>query len=488
MIIVKLTNGNVILKDNSGNVIKRLVSDSFIQWTSDTTVDVYANSDKITTLVTTEITGTQIEPAAVVPFSGNAYDLLDLLADSFFFRVTGGGGSQNLTQVLTVGNSAGNLDIVDVDKLDFNTGTTDTASEGQLVWNNTDGTLNLGLKGGNVTLQVGLENVVIIVNKTNSNLLKSEYKVVRIRTQSEGGAAGQRLAVKLAQADTNANHSGILGLVIENINNNQEGFITTFGYIRNINTTGSLQGETWSDGDVIWLSDTVAGGLTNIEPTTHPVQIGWVTYAHANNGKIFVKVQEGLDELGELHDVNFANIPTNNEILKYNGSTLKWENTIPNIQLLAQASPNTTHTGNTNNTLIYSKLIEANIVGTGDGLQIATKFTKPSGSAANPTVRLYINTSASLSGATLLATYATTNLNGRFFLVERTANVDGATTNFIAATSGALTDSASLSTVASSDVSIDWTVNQYFIVAIQLGNSGDSTTLRMVNVILNKAI
>jgi hypothetical protein len=357
-----------------------------------------------------------------------------------------------------------------------------------LVWNNTDGTLNLGLKGGNVTLQVGLENVVIIVNKTNSNLLKSEYKVVRIRTQSEGGAAGQRLAVKLAQADTNANHSGILGLVIENINNNQEGFITTFGYIRNINTTGSLQGETWSDGDVIWLSDTVAGGLTNIEPTTHPVQIGWVTYAHANNGKIFVKVQDGLDELGELHDVNFSTTPANGEILQYNGSNLKWENTVPKIQVLATASPNITHTGTTNNTLIYSKLIDANVIETGDTIQFSTKFTKPAGSAANTTVRLYINTSASLSGATLLATYATTNLNGRFFLVERTANVDGATTNFIAATSGALTDSASLSTVASSDVSIDWTVNQYIIVAIQLGNAADSTSLRMVNVILNKTV
>jgi hypothetical protein len=487
MKIVKLTNGNVVLTDANDKVLKKFITDSYLQYSSNTAVDVYTNSDKITTLYTNEITHTRIDPASDIAFNGNAYDLIDLLVGSFFFKLSGG-GSQDLTSVLSIGNSAGNLDIIDVDKLGFNTSTTDTAGVGELVWNNTDGTLNLGLKGGNVTLQVGLENVVIIVNKTNSNLLKSEYKVVRIRTQSEGGAAGQRLAVKLAQADTNANHSGILGLVIENINNNQEGFITTFGYIRNINTTGSLQGETWSDGDVIWLSDTVAGGLTNIEPTTHPVQIGWVTYAHANNGKIFVKVQEGLDELGELHDVNFANIPTNNEILKYNGSTLKWENTIPNIQLLAQASPNTTHTGNTNNTLIYSKLIEANIVGTGDGLQIATKFTKPSGSAANPTVRLYINTSASLSGATLLATYATTNLNGRFFLVERTANVDGATTNFIAATSGALTDSASLSTVASSDVSIDWTVNQYFIVAIQLGNSGDSTTLRMVNVILNKAI
>ena len=61
-------------------------------------------------------------------------------------------------------------------------------------------------------------------------------------------------------------------------------------------------------------------------------------------------------------------------------------------------------------------------------------------------------------------------------------------TNFITASSGALTDSATLSTTAPSDVSIDWTVNQYIIVAIQLGNAADSTSLRLVNVILNKAV
>jgi hypothetical protein len=183
--------------------------------------------------------------------------------------------------------------------------------------------LDLGLKGGNVTLQIGQEEVIRVVNKTSANLLQSEYKVVRIRTASEGGSQGQRLAVLLAQANTQANHSGILGLVTENIADNQEGFITTFGYVRGINTTGSLQSETWVDGDALWLSETVAGGITNIEPANHPVQLGWVTYAHNVNGKIFVKVQEGVDELGELHDVTITTV-AKGDGLEYNGT--KWVN------------------------------------------------------------------------------------------------------------------------------------------------------------------
>ena len=246
--------------------------------------------------------------------------------NSFFFELGGG----DLDAVLTAGNNAGandidlnNNDLLNTDKIDFNLATTDTAGVGQIIWNDEDGTLDLGLKGGNVTLQVGQEEVVRVVNKTGGNLLEAEYKAVRIRTKAEGGAQGQRLAVVLAQADTGANHSGIIGLVTENIDNNQEGFITTFGYVRNINTTGNLQLESWSDGDALWLSETNPGGLTNIEPSNHPVQIGWVTYSNANNGKIFVKVQEGVDELHELHDVTITS-EEKGDTLEYDGS--KWVN------------------------------------------------------------------------------------------------------------------------------------------------------------------
>jgi hypothetical protein len=207
----------------------------------------------------------------------------------------------------------------------FNTAATETNAVGKLKWNDNDGSLDLGLKGGNVTIQLAQENVVRVVNKTGSNLLEANYQVVRVRTQAEGGAAGQRLAVKLGQADTKANHRGILGLVTEDINNNQEGFITTFGNINKVNTTGSLQGETWNDGDDLWLSETVAGGVTNIEPTTHPVRVGYVVYAHQNNGKIFVKVDEGVDELNELHDVKIS-AATSGDTLVYNGTTQVWEN------------------------------------------------------------------------------------------------------------------------------------------------------------------
>lgn len=195
---------------------------------------------------------------------------------------------------------------------------------GSTEWNNIDGTSETLLKGGNVILKNGVDLVARVVNNTGINLTKASYQVVRI-----SGAQGQRLAVDLAQANNDANSVDTLGVVAENINNNLEGFIITVGQLLNINTTGSLQGETWVDGDTLYLSPTIAGAITNIKPTAlvgHIVVLGYVEYAHANNGKIYVKIMNGW-ELDELHNV-YINPSTlaNNDVLAYNSTAQLWEN------------------------------------------------------------------------------------------------------------------------------------------------------------------
>jgi hypothetical protein len=210
---------------------------------------------------------------------------------------------------------------ITADYFDFNTAATVSSSYGRLKWNDADGTLDIGMKGGNVTLQVGQEQLIRVVNKTDANLLESEYRVVKISS-----AQGQRPSVILAKADSDPNSTNTVGLVTENIDNNQEGFVTTSGFVREIDTTGSLQGETWSDGNILYLSGASAGYLTNIKPSapTHTVIVGFVTYAHQNHGKIYVKVDNGY-EIDELHNVDITS-PTNNQSLLYNSSASVWQN------------------------------------------------------------------------------------------------------------------------------------------------------------------
>jgi len=347
MNIVKQSTGNVVLTDNSGNIVKVFVQVNALDVVSKDEVVVKFGFNQWHSLYASQIDNTQIEPAGAVPFNGNAYDLVSLLSSSFFFELSGG-GSQDLEDVLALGNSAGtynidlnNNDLLNTDKIDFNTGTTDTAGEGQFVWNNSLGTLNLGLKGGNTILNVGQQVITRVVNKTTPlvPLTKAGYQVVIV-----SGATGQRLSVRLAKADNDTNSAGTLGVVCENIAVNQEGFIVSVGQLTNINTTGSLQGETWNDGDALYLSPTVFGGITNIKPTApnHEVRIGYVEYAHINQGKIYVKIDNGY-ELNELHNVAINGLTlTNNDIIAYNSATQVWQNKKQPIEIQAACSDETT--------------------------------------------------------------------------------------------------------------------------------------------------
>jgi nitrogen fixation protein len=206
---------------------------------------------------------------------------------------------------------------------------TGTAGVAVTRWNDTAGVTETTLKGGSVILKNGVDLVARVVNKVtpNATLTKAAYKVVKI-----SGAQGQRLAVGYAQANNDSNSADTLGVVIETIPTNQEGFIMTMGQLEGINTTGSLQSETWVDGDVLYLSPTTPGAVTKVKPTGatgHIVVIGYVEYAHAINGKIYVKIMNGW-ELDELHNVYIDNgTLANNQVLTYESSTQLWKNKTP---------------------------------------------------------------------------------------------------------------------------------------------------------------
>jgi len=211
-------------------------------------------------------------------------------------------------------------------QLTLDTTPTGTAVVGTTRWNDSIGTSETTLKGGSVILKNGVDLVARVVNKVtpNATLTKAAYQAVRI-----SGAQGQRLAVAYAQANNDNNSADTIGLVCETIATNQEGFIMTVGQLEEINTTGSLQGETWVDGNVLYLSPTTPGALTNIKPTGltgHIVVMGYVEYAHAIHGKIYVKIMNGW-ELDELHNV-YINPATlaNNDGLFYDSSDQLWKN------------------------------------------------------------------------------------------------------------------------------------------------------------------
>jgi hypothetical protein len=105
-----------------------------------------------------------------------------------------------------------------------------------------------------------------------------------------------------------------------------------------------LQGETWADGDSLYLSGTTFGAITNVKPSApiHEVRIGYVEYAHAVNGKIYVKIDNGY-ELDELHNVLINPLSlANNDVLIYESSSSLWKNKRLPVEIQLAASDETT--------------------------------------------------------------------------------------------------------------------------------------------------
>lgn len=199
------------------------------------------------------------------------------------------------------------------DYIQFDTTATAVGAVGQLSWNDTDGTLDLGLKGGNVTLQVGQEQVVRITNTTGITMTDGQAVYVT-------GSTGNHLNVVLAQANNEAMSSKTLAIVTEPIAHSQSGFGTVLGIVRNLNTSAL------TEGSAIWLSATTPGGLTTTRPIqpNHSVFIGWCIRQHAVVGSIFVNIQNGY-EISELHDVLITN-KQNGDVIQYDSTQQVWKN------------------------------------------------------------------------------------------------------------------------------------------------------------------
>lgn len=207
-----------------------------------------------------------------------------------------------------------------IDYVDVDTTASVAGAVGRLKWNDTDGTLDLGMKGGNVTQQIGEESFVRARNNTGSTLL--DGMVVRLT-----GSIGTRATVALAQANTQVDSSSVIGLLTEDIANNDEGFVTTYGLVRNLNTSAL------TEGGLVYLSATIAGGLTSTAPNgpNHRIVVGICVRSHVNMGSILVGVQDA-GELSGLSDVSISS-PTDGQILKYDGVAQVWENAAASVDL-----------------------------------------------------------------------------------------------------------------------------------------------------------
>ena len=199
---------------------------------------------------------------------------------------------------------------------------------GRLKWNEADGTLDLGMGGGSASLQLGQELYYpYVVNKEGSDLVNGTLVMVDPSQPAEGN----RLRVVRAITDGTYPEDFIVGVLTEDIANNQQGFATWFGYVRELNIeqleSGSVKetGSAWTEGSILYPNPAVSGGLTPVKPEAPNLKtsIAAITRVSGQNITLLVRPHLG-NTLGGLHDVQIASA-SNNDILVYVSESQRWE-------------------------------------------------------------------------------------------------------------------------------------------------------------------
>lgn len=211
------------------------------------------------------------------------------------------------------------------------------------------------------------------------------------------GADGTNIIVGLASNTSEATSSKTLGLLNATVAINDMADVVQIGRLAGLNTIGA------NAGDPVWLGtngNLIYGLINKPYAPAHLVFLGIVTRVNANNGEIFVNVQNGF-ELKEIHDVDIiTNVPINGDVLGYDG-TLWVNKTI--AEWLGYIPANASGTTN-----YVSKFTGANTLGNS---QIFDNGTNVGIGTASPSEKFQIgnNFKVSNDGVT---TWGVTNGNG----------------------------------------------------------------------------
>lgn len=168
-----------------------------------------------------------------------------------------------------------------LDAIEFSRSSAYARRIGSISWSDAADTVEIEHSNG-VTMQVGLEEYARTTNYGAADILNGQV----VGLYLSGSVGFQRFI-----ANGTFPPFYVVGVATEDIPIGETGRVTTRGAVNGINTTGSLYGETWAAGDVLYASPTISGGLTKVKPLPPNVAIPMavVIVSDALNGSISVR-------------------------------------------------------------------------------------------------------------------------------------------------------------------------------------------------------
>jgi len=244
--------------------------------------------------------------------NGNTVDLSEAIDNQVNTLLTAGDNISltynDVANTLTVTSSGS---YTNIDKITFNDNTA-AALSNVLQYNPDYETFVFGSGVNNTPVYIGQDMGWFVKNETGTTIAKG----TPVYASGTDGNSG-KITVAPMIADGSVNAKYFLGVTAESIANGANGFVWTMGKVRGVNMSA------FNDGDVLYVSPTVAGTFTSTTPqaTQLKLPVGFVV-SDNSNGTLAVRATVG-NYISESHDVQIASA-TNGDVLKFDGS--KWVN------------------------------------------------------------------------------------------------------------------------------------------------------------------
>jgi hypothetical protein len=253
MNIIKQTGGNVILVDAAGNILKSFVNVNALDIVSNNEIIIKYGFNQWHSLFASQILNTQIEPAAAIPFSGDAYALAALLSSDFFYP------SITVCADAQVDNSDASYSVL-------------VASGGSLILPDSDVEVNSNLEGQIVsvkTIDIQLTDGVSSVTPNSVNIVGNtvniEVPAAVSRTTAQLMKTGQTTSYRTGDdGDLEAGRNTSFTVLAEN---------NPFGNTNRF--TDELGGSTYTNNIVIDWSTYNGATVLGYKRTDNGVNITW---------------------------------------------------------------------------------------------------------------------------------------------------------------------------------------------------------------------
>lgn len=204
-------------------------------------------------------------------------------------------------------------------------------ANGTVYWDDADSikTLNIVMEDSGAVIQhVGEETYYRV--KASAPITDGQVVMFTGTVGASGGLKGAP-----ATGLTAFQNEYIMGIATQDIPLNGWGYVTWFGEVKKVNTTGGA--EAWVDGQLLYYNPAVPGGLTKFVPVAPNPKVIVASVVHAaTNGILFVRPTFGSALGATDSNVEITGL-AGGDLLQYDGVQARWEN-VPASSVIAGAA------------------------------------------------------------------------------------------------------------------------------------------------------